>query len=248
MKTRLLAAVLLVSWGTLAHGEVSPEDLIQAVDRMSPEQAHDLQQKLEAKLWEPVPQGFFTRMAVDIGVAYSSLDNVDLASLSLSSGGMDVDEVSGMDVSLLWRLFSERFRFGLRFGSWAARDSDLSEAGYSRAEVVGGNLSLVANYQWVRSDSWLVWTELAPGAGSIAVETVDTPAHQPTTLRSFDRSFGQLDLQAGASWRFNRVLCLFLSGGYRFAESLNLGEGGRATALEIDASGFTARGGLGVNF
>jgi hypothetical protein len=232
----------------LAHGEVSPADLIQAVDQMSPEQAHELQQKLEAKLWEPVPQGFFTRMAVDIGVSYSSLDRVDLAPLSLSSGRLDVDEVSGMDVSLLWRLFSERFRFGLRFGSWAARDSDFGEAGYSRADVVGGNLSLVANYQWIRSDSWLVWTEVAPGAGSIAVETVDTPADQSTTLRSFDGSFGLLDLQAGASWRFNRVLCLFLSGGYRFAESLDLDEGGRATTVEVDARGPVGRFGLGVNF
>ena len=248
MKAKLMASGIFVASCMLAHGAMSPDDLLRAVDQMSPEQAHQLQQKLEAKLWDPVPQGFFTEMAVDIGVGYSSLDKVDLASLSLSSDGLEIDEVSGIDLSLLWRLFGDRFRFGLRLGSRTARDSAFPRAGYSRAELAGGGLSLVTNYQWIRSDSWLLWTEVAPGVGSIEIETVDTPAGQSTTLRSFDGSYGFVDVQAGASWRVNRVLSLFLSGGHRFAESMNLDEGGRTTALKVDASGFAGRAGLGINF
>jgi len=248
MKASRILAVLFLIWAVGAHGETSPDDLIRAVDQMTPEQVHEFQQKLEAKMWKPVPQGFFTRMAVDLGVSYSSLHTVNLSSLSLSGGEMDVDQVSGLDLGLLWRLFDERFRFGLRFGSWAATDSNLGEAGYSRADVAGGSLSLAANYQWVRSDSWLLWTEIAPGVGSVALETVNTPSGEATTLRSFDGSFAQVDLQGGASWRLNPVLSLFLSAGYRFAESVDLEEGGRTSAVKFDASGFTGKLGLGVNF
>jgi hypothetical protein len=114
--------------------------------------------------------------------------------------------------------------------------------------VAGGSLSLAANYQWVRSDSWLLWTEIAPGVGSVALETVDTPNGEATTLRSFDGSFTQVDLQGGVSWRFNPVLTLFLSAGYRFAESVDLEEGGKTSEVKFDASGFSGRFGLGVNF
>jgi len=249
MKVTRIAAVLWLMGGlTALSGEVSPDDVIRAVDQMTPEQVQDFQQKLEAKMWKPVPQGFFTRMAVDVGVSYSSLDTVDLSSVSLSGGRMDVDSVSGLDLGVLWQVFSDRFRFGLRFGGLASTDSNLAGAGYSRADVAAGNASLAANYQWVRSDSWLLWTEIAPGAGSAAIETVDTPAGQATTLRSFDGSFGLLDLQAGVSWRFNPVLALSLSGGYRFAESVDMEEGGRTSGVEFDASGFNGRGGLAVNF
>ncbi len=248
MQMRLAMAGIFVVSCLMARAEVTPDDLIRAVDQMSPEQVHAFQQKLEAKMWEPVPQGFFTRMAVDLGVSYASLDTLDLSSVPLSGGNMNVDQVGGIDVGLLWRLSGERFRIGLRLGSWAAVDSNLGEGGYSRAEVTGGSLALAANYQWVRSGSWLIWTEMAPGVGSVEVETVNTPSGEATTLRSFDGSFAQVDLQGGASWRFNPVLTLFLSAGYRFAESVDLEEGGQTSGVTFDASGFNARAGLGVNF
>ena len=248
MKMTRTIVVLVLAWVVMARGEVTPEELIQAVNQMSPEQVQEFQQKLEAKLWKPVPEGFFSRMAVDLGVSYSSLDTVNLTSLSLSGGRMDVDRVGGLDLGLLWRMFGDRFRVGLRVVGWGATDSNLGEAGYSRADVAGGNLSFAANYQWVRSESWLLWTEIAPGAGSVAIETVNTPTGQATTLRSFDGSFGQVDVQTGASLRFNPVLTLFLSGGYRFAESVNLEEGGRTSDVKFDASGFSGRLGLGMNF
>lgn len=240
--------VLVLAWGVMAQGEVTPEELIRGVDKMSPEQVRDLQQKLESKLWQPVPPGFFSRMAVDFGLSSSSLDTVDLRSISRSGGGLVIDQVSGADFGLLWRLHNDQLRLGFRGSSWGATDSNLGEAGYSRVDLTGGSIALVVNYQWVRSSSWLFWTELAPGSGNVEVEAVDTPAKEPTTLRWFDSSFSQVDIQAGASWRFNPVLTLFLSGGYRFAENVDLKEGGRKSAVKLDASGVSGRIGLGVNF
>ena len=125
MKVIRTIAALVLAWIVMARGEVTPDDLIRAVDQMNPEQVHEFQQKLEAKLWKPVPQGFFRRMAVDLGVSFSSLDTVDLKSVSLSGGRMHVDKVSGLDLGLLWRVYGDRFRLGLRLGSWAATDSNL---------------------------------------------------------------------------------------------------------------------------
>ena len=248
MKLTRAAAIMLLMCGMTVRGAVSPDELIRTVDQMSPEQAQEFRQKLEAKLWTPVPMGFFRRMAIDFGGSSSSLDTVDLQSLSLSGGRMEVDRASGGDIGLLWRVFNERFRLGLRSSSWVATDANLGKGGYSRVDLSGGSLSLAANYQWVRSEACLLWTELASGSGRIAIETVDTPNGQPTTLRFFDGSFGQLDIQAGASWRFNPVLTLFMSGGYRFAESVDLDEGGITRPVKFDASGFLGRFGLGVNF
>ena len=120
--------------------------------------------------------------------------------------------------------------------------------GYSRVDLSGAALAVAANMQWVRNPRWLVWTEAAPGTGSVRMEVVDTPVGQATTLRSFDGGYAFLDLQAGAAWRLNPVLSLFVSGGYRFAESIDLEEGGTETVLDFDASGGFGRVGLGVNF
>lgn len=248
MKQIMIALGIVAVGVASAFGEVTPDELLRTVDQMSPQQVYDFSQKLKARLWEPVPEGFFSRMAVDLGVDYGSLDTADMSALSLSGGPMDVETISGLNIGILWRLFSPKFRSGLRFGGWAATDSNLGDAGYSRADLSGGSVALAANYQWIRSDHWLLWTEIAPGAGSIRLDVVDTPSGKPTTFRSFDGSYAQVDLQAGLSLRANPVLAIFLSGGYHLTESLKLEEGGTKSAVEFDASGFYGRLGLSFNF
>ncbi|MCE9616249.1 MAG: hypothetical protein K8T26_18405 [Lentisphaerae bacterium] len=248
MKIASIVGALLVTASVAAAADVSSEDLLKAVDQMSPEQAHAFSQKLEAKLWKPVPEGFFGRMAVDLGVTGSQLDKVNLNGVSQSGGERDVESASGMDIGLLWRAYSPRLRLGVRLESWAATDDNLGAGGYTRVDLQGGGLLAVINYQWVRSDHWLVWTEVGGGGGGVALDTVDTPVGQATTLRSFDGTYGMGSAQAGAAWRLNRAIALFASGGYRLAESVELDEGGQDTAVEVDASGPSGRVGLGVNF
>ncbi len=246
---KIRTAIACIVFAAMAmQAAVTPEEVLQAVDQMTPEQVHTLQRKLEGKMWKPIPEGFFTRMAVDVAASTHALDTVDLSGVALSGGQANVNGAGGMELGILWRVAGERLRLGLRFGSWGGNEANLGGGGYSRASVAGGHVSLAANYQLVRSPSWLVWTEAAPGAGGVTVETVNTPAGQPTTLREFEGGFGQLDLRAGAGWRFNPVLMLFLSGGYRFAESIELDEGGQSTDVKFDASGLSGQLGLGVNF
>lgn len=247
MKT-IFATVVSSLTLTLAAQAVTPEDLIEAVDRMSPDQAFELKQKLDAKLLKPVPPAFFTRMAFDFGTVFSIPDTVDLGAMPLSGGEMDLDPIEGFDFGILWEIADPRFRLGFRFGGWSAIDSNLGDGGYSRAELAGGHASLAANCQWVRSKSWLLWTEVAPGMGAVALETLNTPAGQATTVREFSEAFGLVDLQSGVSMRINPIFSIYVSGGYRFAEAVDLEEGGRRSDVEFDASGFIARCGVGINF
>lgn len=248
MTLRTASLVIMLAAATASAAEMTADELLGAVDQMTPEQAQAFSQKLEAKLWQPVPEGFFSRMAVDMNVGGGELDKVDVGSVALSGGELDVESVDTFDVGLLWRAFSPRLHLGLRMESWMASDSNLGPGGYSRVEVEGGGVTLVANYQLVRNDAWLVWAELGGGGGGVMVDTVDTPAGEATTLRSFDQDFGMGDARLGAAWRFNRALCLQVSGGYRFAESVELDEGGSETPVTVDASGPSGRIGLGVNF
>jgi hypothetical protein len=244
---RILAGLMIAASGA-AFAEMTPDEMIGAVDKMTPQQAHDFSQKLEAKLWQPVPEGFFSRMAVDVAFSGGDLSDSGMSGMTLSGDELDVDSYGGMDVGLFWRIFDPRLRLGLRMGSWAASDSDLGPAGYSRVELLGSTLTVAAHVQWVREPTWSLWTEVGPGVGSVQLDTVNTPAGQATTLRTFDGDYALLDLQAGASWRFNPILTLFAAGGYRFAESIDLDEGGDETAFEFDGSGAFVRFGLGVNF
>ena len=246
-KSMIMCSFLLVA-AVGAQAEMTAEDLIQAVEEMSPEQVATFQRTLRERRTAPdARKRYFRGKALDLGFSYAGLNRVNLDAVTLSAGDMDIDRVRGIDLGLLWRK-TDRFLLGFRFGNWTAEDSNLNENGYTRADIKGGYFSLALNYQIVQSDSWLLWAEVAPGFGSVDLTTVNTPSGEATTLRYFDDSFFQTDLHAGISWRCTKYLTVFLSGGYRFAESVNLDEGGSSSDVSFDASGFTGKWGLGLNF
>jgi len=242
----------LLGWLTVTSfaAELTPEELIRAVDKMTPEQTVELMQRFDAKFWQPIPLGFFRRMAVDVGLSWSRPDSLTGSILDSASASPDLDQWGGLDFSILWRVDSRRTRLGLRFSSWAARDADMQAAGYTRAEALASQIALGLNYQWFTSPTspWIVWTEVSPGWATYELDVVNTPTGAATTWRTFEASYGFLDLFAGFSFRFNRALCLLVSGGYRFSDSADLDEGGRDVGSTIDTSGPVVRVGLGVNF
>lgn len=244
---RGFGVVVALAVGT-ASAQTTAEDMVKAVDQMTPDQAYEFSNTLEAKLWKPVPKGFFSRLAVTYGVSSWSLDDADLGGLTPSVNTLDVDAAGGTELGLLWEVLTPGLRLGARFSGFEASDSDLTGGGYSRIALTGGTASLAANYQFVQSAKWLWWVEGSVGLGGLAVETVDTPQGVPTTLRELDGDFAVAELRAGVAWRFNPVLSLLASAGYRFAEQCTLDEGGRSSGYAVDASGFGAQLGLGVNF
>lgn len=249
MKMKWLAISVVLAWGVTAEAVVSPEDILDAVDQMTEEQVRELYHKLGARWRKPMSKGTLSRLTVDLGSTFSRLDTVDLSSVTLSGGSMDVEDPRGSSFGLLWRFGrGDRLRVGARFGSWEADDSNRGAEGYSRVNVTGKTMMLALNYQFVRTDPWILWAEVAPGGGWIEVDTLDTPTGEASTLRELERGFPQVDFQVGASWRLNSFFSFYLSGGYRLAEAVNLKEGGESTPVRVNASGFSGRCGFGINF
>ena len=236
----------LVQGNVLA--EVTPEALLEAVDQMSPAQVLQFQQSLEAKLWEPVPVGFFTRLAVEVGGWASRLDRINYDEVALVVDDLDVDMINGMDVQLLWRVSPERLRLGFNAGLWQSSHARLRDAGYSSIDVSGGSLALVAHYQWLRSDTVWGWAQVAPGISTLSITTVNTPTDEATTLRRFEADYWEVTLLGGLAWRFNPVLHLAVAGGYRFTETLDMDEGGRSSDIRFRGDGAIGRISLGANF
>lgn len=247
MKRIMISLLMVFIFISAASAETTPEDILQAVDRMTPEQAHELQRKIVKRQWEPVPGGFFDRLAVRGAVDVQSLEEVDLSSLGLSSGrDLDLDAVSGGELTVLWQMFSDKFRAGFKSAGLYAEDSDISNAGYSRVELTKNSIALAANYQFVRADKFLWWTEMALGGGQINMEVLDTPTGAASTLSTYDKDYGFGELTTGIEWRFNPELSLNVYVGYQFAEKVDLDQADRETDITLDPSG--VKGGLGLSY
>lgn len=248
MKRMCIGLIMMVFIGIpMVSAETTPEDILRAVDQMTPEQAHELQRKIAKRQWDPVPGGFFDRLAIRGSFNVQSVKDIDLAALNLSSGNdLDLDVMGGGEFTVLWQLFSDRFRTGFKGAALYAEDSDISTAGYSRVELNQNAAALVANYQLVRADKFLWWTEAGLGGGSITMEVLDTPSGGSSTLLEYEKDYGLAELSTGIEWRFNSELSLNVHVGYQFAEEIELEQAGQKTALSIDPSG--VKGGLGLSY
>lgn len=227
---------------------VNAEDLIKIVDEMTPEQAYEFQNKLDASGFKPIPKGFFSRLTIDVSGGVSKFDRVDLSGITLSAGSLKVDEVSGQRVGIAWKICDDYLRLGFSGTEWHAEDSLLSDGKYSQAELAATDFSITVTGQWIRTKSLLLWTKLGAGVGAVELDIVDTPANNGSTVRKLNADFPVVDVEVGMAWRFNPIFSLGLSGGYRFSEEVNFEEGGKEIGAKIDPSGYTARVGVNVNF
>ena len=244
----IIVASTLALLPCVTRAETSPQDLLNAMDKMTPDEAQLFYQKLEAKYWQPLPEGFFTRMGAVLSFEASGLAKVRPASQSQLGSTLDLSHAAGGEMALLWNVCDSKLRIGLEFGTLLASDSILANGSYAREDFQAGLGALVVNYQLVREQHWQLFTQAAAGVGSARLDTLDTPKGQATTIHSYDASFPWAQLQAGLAWRPNPVLTLFASGGYRFAGNADLSEGGDEHHGKLDVSGATGRLGFGFNF
>ncbi len=242
----MLTLASLLMWG--ARAETSPQDLLNAVDKMTPDEAQLFYQKLESKFWKPLPEGFFTRLGVSVAAEISGLAKVSPGSQSALGSTLDLSRAGGGEVALLWQVGDPKLRLGLSFGSLLAGDSKLEDGSYARSDLMAGLGAVVLNYQLVRETHWQLFTQLSAGMGGARLDTLDTPKGQATTIHTYDAGFPWAQVQAGLAWRPNPVLTLFAGGGYRFAGAATLSEGGETERGKLDISGATGRFGLAFNF
>jgi hypothetical protein len=242
----VLMVVASLSWEIRA--QVTPDQIIEAVGKMTPEQVDELQTKLASSYWEPVPEGFFSRFGARLDITYNQFDDESIGALELSNTGLDLEDAGGAEIALLWQVLAPEFRIGLKFGGSTVSDSKSSEAGYSRIDLNDGYWAFIVNYQLIREEKFLLWLEGGAGFGWMSMETLNTPSGEASTLREYDGDYGMGDLRLGASWRFNPILSLHASAGYRFAGEVDFEEADRETLISVDPSGLVASIGLGVSF
>lgn len=249
MRNFICFLTLLVLASPLDAGEIAPEDILKAIDQMTPEQAHEVEAKLAKRQWDPVPGGFFERLALNGSIAVLTMDEIDLDAFKLSTGeDLELEALGGSQMSIMWRLFSERFRAGFKFAGYMAEDSDMGPGGYSSVELTNDTAAITANYQIIRSNSFLWWTEASLGGGNLAMEIIDTPVGEATSVRHLKKEYGFGELASGIAWRFNSKLSLNGFAGYQFADEIELEEGGKSTGIELEPKGWKAGLGLSYNF
>jgi len=137
-----VGVLLAMTMGSQA-AEFTADELLQAVDAMTPEQAHAFSTKLEAKLWKPLPEGFFSRLAVE------AVDTPAGAATTLRE--LEGDYVfADVRAGVSWR-FNPMMSLHAAAGYRIAEDCDLEEGdrkGGFKIEPGGfsGNIGLGVNF------------------------------------------------------------------------------------------------------
>ncbi len=244
-----LAVSLTVALFAVAccHGEVTPSEVLDAVDKMTPEQALEFTQKLESRLWDPLPYGFFSSMAVMVGPSIHEIDSIEVPPGVGGAADARPDGAAGQEVSIIWRCMGEQTLVGLRFATLAGDESRTAGGGYQRTEILSGSVAVALHQQLVRSESWLLWVDVSGGYAGLEMEEVVTPAEGGSTVRYYDGGYAFGEVRGGATWRINPILGIYASGGYRFADDVSLDEGDIESGIDLDHSGACFQLGLAVN-
>ena len=112
-KVRHFSVVGLFLIGSFVSS-VAFSGLEEDVDALTPDQAYRIIRKLEAKQLQPIPESYFTKMAVLFGGSYR-FASPDAFNSSINSAFSDFGNLGALDVSVLWNL-SDCFSFGFGFG------------------------------------------------------------------------------------------------------------------------------------
>lgn len=108
--TKIIFSILFISTSAFAS-------LMDEVDQLTPEQAYEINQKIQGKILDPVPIEFFTKMSFSMSANYLMADpKVFKNSLDTRfNKGNDLDSVNLVSMDLLWRI-SESLRLGMEIG------------------------------------------------------------------------------------------------------------------------------------
>lgn len=230
-----------------AWAETTPDEIVAAVDKMTPEQAQELFHSVAKKMHENKGERRGSGLGLALSTAYASFDKVEVPFSTSAGEKLNIDEPWGAQLDITSRCRCERMRWGLRLAGWTPQDADISDAGYTRATLAAYEVSVLANVQLVRKPRFLVWGEAAGGRGSAALETLDTPAGEASTLRELTANYWVGDVRAGVAWRSRPGCAVFGTGGYRFANDTKWKEADRDTSARLDTSGFVASIGVAFN-
>lgn len=105
--------------------DIAPEDLVKAVDKMTPEQAHQLKRELDNKSRQTRKYAWFSRFSVEFAAVWERFDKYGIENESFSADKPDLEKSMGGVLALQWKPL-DYLGLGVEFGFYAGSDKDLS--------------------------------------------------------------------------------------------------------------------------
>jgi hypothetical protein len=194
---------------------VARASLVDEVDKLTPEQAYQFEQKLGAKVLEPVPQSFFTEMTAAFGGGFGVYDPKTFNDY-LSPNQAKIDTTSLLKVNLMWKL-SSHFLFGLIATYEGVHQAHSPSAGvFHNLSVAAPAADIAAGFRVDLSDHFFLVPTLGIGAITAFVNEETTNDAKLTTysLRYSGTAFHAL-VELPLYLRLNRIWSLGLTNAFQ---------------------------------
>lgn len=192
-------------------------DLLQEVDQLTPEQAYEFQQRLGAKMLEPIPAGFFTNLSTSITSQVVLSDAKEFKSFidSRFSSPNKLDKVQSVNMDVLWRL-GEGFRLGFEMGFMtASATAELVTNTFQSINLKSLLTMAKVGYKVGLSEDFFLFPYIGLGmANSMAnlTTTTDTSFNTSGSTYNVNMSNSAFAYKAGASlnYSFNKLFSIGL--------------------------------------
>lgn len=193
-------------------------NLIEEVDKLSPEEAKLLVQKLDAKFFHPIiPESFFTRFtaSTSFGINYSYPKEFNNY---LDNAHDNFNKFAYGQLNLMW-FMSKKFMLGLMVDGKNFESKETLEAGkYQKASLTGLTLALASTYNFDISERWLFSPSIGIGPFIAFASFVTDDDNLKTT---YDYSFSGIGYSGVLTlpflYRINKVFAIGPELSYQYA-------------------------------
>jgi hypothetical protein len=248
----LITLLITITFSSMGYASLEEE-----VDKLSPEEAQRIMVKLQAKTLQPIPESFFTNLALSgsfgghapqLSEFKKSLDTKQKGEFSFLNFG---------SASILW-VGHPKWRFGLSGrGLYKLSSKELSTDLFQDIRVRAMSTHVKAGYTLSRSDQWILLPMI--GIGSVSVD-VDVETHSDSTTSALGAVASHIYNYSGenfsaiaslsALYRLNPVLSIGMELGYQHARVEKLERSGETeidSPKDLDLSGGFAAITFGYN-
>lgn len=229
---------------SLAHA-----DLVDQVDELSPDRAYLLMNKLQAKVFEPVPEGFFTKLSVNVSSGSAFVDPKAYKA-RLHPNFNDLDHLMTMKVNLLWKTQSA-FSFGFMLGGQMGREAEeIAAAIFESVSIRSGFFDLGVSCRLDLDESFFIAPALGVGViGAGFREETTNDLSQNTYIFRASGIAPHLLVEVPLHYRLNPVWTLNLTNVFQFANVTKLDRirDVRASVPTLNLSGYQLMFGIGLN-
>ncbi len=181
-------------------------DLVKDVDQLSPEQAYEVMTKLQAKVLQPIPETFFTRLTVSVDGGAGAVNPKSYNDYLTARGGNKVNTLGVGKARILWRV-SDNLLFGAIFsGSMSHQTREQQTGVYYRHSLLASSVDLALGYRIALSENFFIAPTL--GAGGVFARVTEATTNDTNSSTYVLRYMGMAPhamVELPIYYRLNRV-------------------------------------------